>query len=103
MMIQPIPLSVPAEYFAVPIALVFGCNILLGLWVQIFAKRDNSHIDTMWGLSFVIPNIALFIIRGINGTITPRMILISTPVFFWGVRLAIYIGRRHKREDYRYK
>ena len=31
------------------------------------------------------------------------MVLITVPVFIWGLRLAVYIGIRHKSEDYRYK
>jgi len=31
------------------------------------------------------------------------MVVITVPIIIWGLRLAIYIGRRHNGEDYRYK
>jgi steroid 5-alpha reductase family enzyme len=92
-----------------PIISVFASSFCLWAWVQVFGKRDNSWIDTMWGLCFVIPNTVIWIIRGVimkdsfEPAITARMIIITVPVFIWGLRLAIYIFRRHKSEDYRYK
>ena len=56
----------------------------------------------MWGLMFCWPNAIIWALRG-GDEITPRMYLITAPVFFWGVRLAVYIWVRHKSEDYRYK
>jgi steroid 5-alpha reductase family enzyme len=74
--------------------------------VQLFGKKDNSWIDAWWSLSFLMPNIVILIIRGVDGgvdLITPRMWLITACVAIWSLRLSIYIFIRHKREDYRYK
>ena len=38
-----------------------------------------------------------------DAKVTPRMLMSSIPVFFWGLRLSSYIFVRHTREDYRYK
>jgi len=89
----------------VPIAAVFTCNSLLYLFCQFFGKRDNSYIDTMWSLSFIIPNAIIQIMRIVFNDmgITPRMVAITVPVIIWGLRLSIHIAVRHKSEDYRYK
>jgi len=91
--------------FWVPIAAVFGCNTLLYLYCQMFGNRDNSYIDTMWSLSFIIPNVLIIILRNLNNDMhfTARMIAITVPVIIWGLRLSIHIAVRHKSEDYRYK
>ena len=44
------------ELFYISIGSMFVCNILLGIWAQVFSNKDNSWIDVMWGLTFVIPN-----------------------------------------------
>ena len=41
----------------VPCLSVFACNSLMYLFCQI--KKDNSFIDVWWGLSFIVPNVAL--------------------------------------------
>ena len=92
------------EMFWIPIAAVFTCNSLLYLFCQLFGNRDNSYIDTMWSLSFIIPNACIIILRLMNDmALTPRMIAITVPVIIWGLRLSIHIAVRHKSEDYRYK
>ena len=91
----------PAEMYYIPIGSMFAANMLLGLWAQIFSKRDNSWIDVMWGITFVIPNVIIQAWRFEN--LTARMLLITIPVYFWGFRLAYHIWKRHKAEDYRYK
>ena len=90
------------EFFVYPVITVFICNIILYIYCQTCAKKDNSWIDAMWGLSFVFPNILILILRGYND-IYIRMVLITTLVSIWGLRLSIYIWIRHKSEDYRYK
>lgn len=99
-------LNQPEDYmFWVPVAAVFTCNSLLYLFCQLCGKRDNSYIDTMWSLSFIIPNVIVIILRNLSGELelTPRMIAITVPVIIWGLRLSIHIAVRHKSEDYRYK
>ena len=96
--------GISPDYFIWPLVTLFGGNMLLGLLVQIFFKKDNSWIDAWWSLSFLLPNIVIFIIRAVNGVgITARMWLITSCVAIWALRLSIYIFVRHKREDYRYK
>ena len=56
-------------------------------------------IDVMWGLSFIITNLTVWVLRG---EITRRMIMITVPVIIWGLRLGYHIWSRHKGEDYRY-
>jgi len=80
----------------------FIANFCLYIFCQTCGKRDNSWVDAMWGIMFCLPNAVLLAMRGADD-ITPRMWLISVPVFLWGVRLAVYILIRHKSEDYRYK
>jgi len=70
-------------------------------WAQIFRNKDNSYIDVMWGLTFVIPNLIIQAWRFEH--VSKRMLLITIPVYFWGFRLAYHIGKRKKAEDYRYK
>ena len=96
--------QISPDYFIWPLVTLFGGNMLLGLLVQIFFKKDNSWIDAWWSLSFLLPNIVVFIIRAVNGIgITARMWLITSCLAIWSLRLSIYIFVRHKREDYRYK
>lgn len=83
---------------------VFAGNMLLGIIVQIFGKKDNSWIDAWWSLSFLIPNIVVLIMRSIDERHIPaRSWLITSCVALWALRLSIYIFIRHKSEDYRYK
>ena len=102
--------EIPSKFFFAPILAVFGGNILLGILVQIFFKKDNSWIDAWWSISFLIPNILVLILRGTAPEeempfryISARMWLITACVALWSLRLSIYIFIRHKREDYRYK
>ena len=94
--------QIDLEYFIYPAIAVFATNILLYIYCQTLGKKDNSWIDSMWGLSFVIPHMVIFGLRGFDD-INLRMILVTSLVIIWGVRLSIYIWNRHKSEDYRYK
>lgn len=91
-----------SEMWLYPIYAVWAAMTVLYLLVQIFTKRDNSWIDVMWSQGFCIPNAIILALRG-GDNITPRMWLITIPVFVWGVRLSLYIAIRHQGEDYRYK
>jgi len=100
----PIRSDIDAVYFWAPIATLFGCNWLLGIWVQCFGKRDNSWIDVMWSVSFMLPNFTVLVIRMQNNLeMNMRIILAQALVTIWCLRLSIYIWIRHTREDYRYK
>lgn len=64
-------------------------------------KKNNSIIDTVWGIGFVI--IAWYtLIRTKNYTSLP--IIVTLLVTVWGIRLASHIHSRNsgKPEDYRY-
>lgn len=87
--------------FVYPLVTMFAWNFLVGIWVQIWGKRDNSWMDVNYGICFIIPNTYIFIAR--RDQITARMILVTAIVWFWGARLAHHIWARHTREDYRYK
>lgn len=64
---------------------------------------DNSHIDTVWSISFIVPNAFMMYILYENGVaIDLRTIIANSLLLVWGLRLAIHIGCRHTGEDYRY-
>lgn len=61
------------------------------------AKEDNGIADISWGVGFII---AAFTSLSLNNALNSRKILVSTLVFFWGMRLASYIWlRRHRAEE----
>ena len=87
--------------FWLPVVVVFGLNMLFGIFCQ--CVKDNSWIDVWWGFSFVFPIIALFIKRAMQGIVIHlRQIIVLGLVFIWALRLALHIGLRHKGEDFRY-
>ena len=56
-----------------------------------------------WGLTFITPLAALLILYGVTGQmIYARVWLNFVLVSIWGIRLAIHIGVRHTKEDFRY-
>ena len=82
-----------------PIAAVFACNIFLFFVAQ--CLKDNSIVDTAWGLIFIIPNL---IILCVKNNWNERTILTFCLISIWGLRLAIHIGVRHPgKEDFRYQ
>ena len=92
------------DLFIYPFVAMFAWNFLIGAWCQIWGKRDNSWVDVSYGICFIIPNVYIFFARWLlEGDVTPRMILVTSMVCFWGFRLAYHIWARHTREDYRYK
>ena len=42
----------PSIDWKVPVASVFAANSLLWAWCQ--TKKDNSYVDIMWGLTFIL-------------------------------------------------
>lgn len=90
-----------AIYFWLPILVVFLCNICAFIFCQI--KKDNSYIDIVWGIIFIMPIISILTIRIVDAVSIPaRIWLVAAFVTIWGIRLAIHIGLRHKEEDFRY-
>jgi steroid 5-alpha reductase family enzyme len=98
--------EVTYDFFLWPLVTVFAGNLLLGVIVQLCGKKDNSWIDAWWSVSFLLPNIVVFILRAVKGgdayAITARMWLITACEAIWSLRLSTYIFIRHKREDWRY-
>ena len=89
------------DLYLYPLVALFGGNTLLFIVCQTpLGKRDNSWIDAMWGISFVIPNVVLILMRD---QVTWRMILITALETIWALRLSTYIFLRHRSEDWRYK
>lgn len=74
----------------VPILSVFAFNMLAYVVAQI--KKDNSIIDILWGICFVIPNLVSLII---SGNWNERTILTLSLVSIWALRLAWHIGSRY--------
>ncbi len=71
------------------------------VFVLALIKKDNSIIDTAWGLGFIlVAAVALFLEAGT----TSLQILVSLLVLVWGLRLAIHVFFRNKGrgEDWRY-
>ena len=101
MVYQEVLPATKAEYFYYPIAILFLIFNCLYFIVQCCLKRDNSWIDSFWGISFVIPNMIIVALR--RDMLTWRMLLVNVPIIIWALRLSIYIFRRHKSEDQRYR
>jgi len=94
--------DIPSDWILWPLIAVFGTLTLIFVAIQLFGKRDNSWITPCWGITISIPNAVLLGLRGTD-SITPRMWLISVPVFVWAIRLFVYCVARKKEEDFRYK
>ena len=84
-------------FYWLPLISVFIANGLLFIIAQL--KNDNSIVDIMWGILFIIPNTVILLL---NKNWNERTILVYSLVAIWGLRLALHIGARHKGEDYRY-
>jgi steroid 5-alpha reductase family enzyme len=82
-----------------PAISVFIFNIIFYFVAQI--KKDNSIIDILWGICFIIPNLVSLCI---SGNWNERTILVFSLICVWGLRLAWHIGSRHSgKEDFRYQ
>ena len=79
--------------------------LLLGITLAcaLYAKRHNV-IDTAWGLGFAAVALVAFVASRDTGDGLRRWLLLICPVV-WGVRLAVYTGKRAlgKGEDPRYE
>jgi len=95
--------------YGLPIASVFGLQTVNYVFCQLV--KDNSHIDTTWSLTFILPNVIILANKLLHAptddSTTPPVIdvrtwIINAALLVWGLRLALHIGMRHKGEDYRY-
>lgn len=85
--------------------------LLTIFWIvsQTVFKRDNSYIDVMWGQTFILPIIVVWLLRfyylnQLDNMPTVRMWLAFSLTTIWAMRLSIYLCMRLKGiEDYRYK
>lgn len=76
-----------------------GAAVMTAAWVISVRLRDASLADIAWGLCFVaIAWVSVFV----GPAADERSLLIALAVTVWGVRLAAYIGSRHRGEDRRY-
>ncbi len=89
-----------------PILTLWSALFVLGYFFLGFVvaqvKKDNSLVDTLWGLGFVL--LAAFLLI-ITEEVHPAAYLISGLTAIWGLRLFLYIGIRNFKqpEDYRYQ
>lgn len=79
--------------------LVLVC--LLAVFALSILKKDNSIIDSFWGLGFIL--ITIFTLLA-GGEITLKKGLMLFLVLLWGLRLSVHIFLRNKNkpEDFRY-
>ena len=97
--VTPVKTDVDPLAIWVPIVSVFGFNLFFFFVAQF--KKDNSIIDYLWGLVFIVPNL---ISLCISGNWNERTILMLVIVSIWGLRLAWHIFSRHSgKEDFRYQ
>jgi steroid 5-alpha reductase family enzyme len=71
------------------------------IFILAWIKKDNSIVDTAWGIGFVL--VAVFSFFFESG-FAARHILVVVLIFLWGTRLAAHIAIRNKGkgEDFRY-
>ncbi len=85
--------------FAIIALLVFKTLVfVVALWL-----KDNSIVDIAYGLAFVLTGWTGFLVYGSS---QPRQFLILALITLWGLRLAIHIflrKRREQGEDFRYR
>ena len=71
-------------------------------WLASVPLRNVTIVDTLWSLLFVI---AAFAYAAATTPLEPRAQLLLVLVTIWGLRLALYLGRRNfgHEEDRRYQ
>lgn len=86
--------------FAVNAVVIFGLMLLL--WLLSITLKDVSFVDPIWGFSFIV--IAAVTYPLTEGGSEERRLLILCLTAVWGVRLALYLFLRWRREgaDKRY-
>mmetsp|Transcript_47905 Transcript_47905/g.63387 ORF Transcript_47905/g.63387 Transcript_47905/m.63387 type:complete len:236 (+) Transcript_47905:1-708(+) len=95
---------IDASFFYLPAVIVATTNTLFFFYCQY--KKDNSYIDVLWGITFVLPLAGLLAKRILSEAYQPdlRCWLALTFVTIWALRLSYHIWSRHKgEEDFRYQ
>ena len=77
--------------------------LMLCTWVTSLVVENASIVDIVWGLGFVL--VAWAVRLHVDDGPALRQNLLVGMTTMWGLRLAIYLGRRNygKEEDYRYR
>ncbi|MFP4078774.1 MAG: DUF1295 domain-containing protein [Candidatus Izemoplasmataceae bacterium] len=68
-------------------------------------KKDNSIVDSFWGLGFVIIAAVMLVVNiEATGSFPVEAVVVAILVGLWGLRLSLHIHTRNKGkgEDYRY-
>lgn len=96
------------EYFLQTLVLSFLLIQLYFFIIFIVAqfKKNNSIVDIFWGLGFVVVGTFGFVYNTIRtGEFSLFALVLVLLVYFWGLRLFLYIGIRNfkKPEDFRYQ
>ncbi len=75
---------------------------MLGMFFLSLIKKDNSIVDTAYGLGFVIVAGVTYFVFSAGHFV---QLLVTSLVAIWGLRLSvrIYLRNRNKPEDFRYK
>lgn len=81
---------------------VLSMVLLTVLWIVSVFLKNASIIDPFWGFGFVV---LVFYYLYATGNDSPRVILLTSLVSIWGLRLSAYLLWRNigHGEDYRYQ
>lgn len=73
-------------------------------WLLSLARKNVTHVDSMWSLFFVIAALTTAVFVLFVEVAPPRLILVLTCVSLWALRLCIYLTWRNwgPHEDSRY-
>jgi len=87
-----------SEYLLTLLVILIAFTLLFGLAQYL---KNNSVIDTFWGISFIIAAITALVI---SLDFSSPQIVVTILVFIWGSRLStrIYLRNKGKAEDWRY-
>ena len=87
--------------YAISIALVICCLIMLFLWIYYLQTDNASIVDVGWSLNV---GIGVYISFSFLPEIETRQLFILLAALLWSIRLTLYLGKRNLsgREDGRY-
>ncbi len=76
--------------------------LMVAAWLVSLPLKDVSYVDVLWGPNFVLVGWIAYAVGGGDDT---RALIAAALASLWGLRLAVYIGRRKAgegQEDRRY-